>query len=259
MLNRITKLFSEKNSNILSIYFTAGYPALHQTVDMMHALQEAGADMLEIGMPFSDPLADGPIIQESSVKAIKNGMSIPILFEQLHNIRAKIHIPLVLMGYINPVLQYGIENFAKKAAEIGIDGVIIPDLPLKEYLDEYKNTFDSFHLKNIFLITPQTSVERIKLIDSHTDGFIYMVSSASTTGTKEGTAHTQFEYFDRINQMGLRNPRLIGFGIKDKNSFQTACKYAQGAIIGSAFIKAVNNAHTAIADTKQFVNSILNG
>ncbi len=256
MSNRITELFSTKSNNILSIYFTAGYPNLNDTVAMMEAIQNAGANLIEIGMPFSDPLADGPVIQESSMTAIKGGMSIPTLFEQIKDIRKTVHIPLILMGYINPVMQYGIEKFAQKASELGIDGVILPDLPLQEYLDEYKDIFEKYNLKNIFLITPQTSDERIRYIDKNTDGFIYMVSSASTTGTKEGTADSQIGYFDRVNSLGLKNPRVIGFGIKDRESFQKACKYASGAIIGTAFVKAVSN-DSPIASASAFVKSIL--
>ncbi|MFN0049698.1 MAG: tryptophan synthase subunit alpha [Cytophagales bacterium] len=256
MPNRITKLFSEKSNNILSIYFTAGYPQLENTVPMLEAIQDAGASLVEIGMPFSDPLADGPVIQESSMTAIKGGMSIPKLFEQLKDIRKTVHIPLVLMGYINPVMQYGVEKFAQKASEIGIDGVILPDLPLQEYLEEYKAIFEKYNLKNIFLITPQTSDERVRYIDSCTDGFIYMVSSASTTGTKEGTADSQIGYFDRINSLGLKNPRVIGFGIKDKASFQKACQYATGAIIGSAFVQAVSTTNP-VEDGARFIKSVL--
>jgi tryptophan synthase alpha chain len=256
MQNRISSLFETKKSNILSIYFTAGYPSLADTVPTMLALQEAGVDMLEIGMPFSDPLADGPVIQDSSMAAIKNGMTIPVLFEQLKDIRMKIHIPLILMGYLNPVLQYGVERFAQKAAEIGIDGIILPDLPMQEYLQEYKPIFDSFNLYNIFLITPQTTDERVKYIDANSNGFIYMVSSASTTGTKDGAAVSQLDYFERINKLGLKNPRLIGFGIKDSQSFKTACKYAQGAIIGTAFIKHITSAVNLSQSIKDFVNSV---
>lgn len=256
MANRISSLFLEKKTNILSIYFTAGYPNLHDTITIIKSLEKNGVDLIEIGMPFSDPLADGPVIQESSTIALKNGMSIQLLFQQLKDIRKTVKIPLILMGYINPVMQYGIENFAKKASEIGIDGVIIPDLPLQEYRDEYKATFDQYNLKNIFLITPQTSPERVRLIDENSDGFIYMVSSASTTGTKEGTADSQIAYFERIGSMNLKNPKLIGFGIKDKQSFEIACKYAEGAIIGTAFIKALSKENDVAASTENFVKEI---
>jgi len=256
MPNRISTLFSTKSQNILSIYFTAGYPHLDDTVPMLEAIQNAGASLIEIGMPFSDPLADGPIIQESSMLAIKGGMSIPTLFDQLKDIRKTVHIPLILMGYINPVMQFGVEKFAQRASEIGIDGVILPDLPLQEYLDEYKGIFEKYNLKNIFLITPQTTDERVKYIDANSDGFIYMVSTASTTGTKNGTDDSQIEYFERINSLGLKNPRVIGFGIKDKTSFQKACKYASGAIIGSAFVQATATS-TAVEDGVEFIQAVL--
>lgn len=255
--NRINHLFANKKNNILSIYFTAGYPHLDDTNSIIKALQSSGVDLIEIGMPFSDPLADGPIIQDSSMDAIKQGMSIPFLFEQIKNIRNEVSIPLILMGYINPVLQYGIEKFAEQASKIGIDGVIIPDLPMAEYLEEYKAVFEKFNLKNIFLITPQTTEERIKYIDQNTDGFIYMVSSASTTGTKEGTSEGQIEYFEKINKLNLKNPRLIGFGIKDKQSFDKACQYAHGAIIGSAFVKALHQSKNVVADSEAFIKSII--
>lgn len=258
MANRITEIFKQKNKNILSIYFTAGYPSLNDTVSLIETIAHAGADMIEIGMPFSDPLADGPVIQASSMTAIHNGMTIPVLFEQIKNIRSKTNIPLILMGYMNPVLQYGVEKFAEKAASIGVDGVILPDLPLQEYIEEYKSTFEKFNLKNIFLITPQTSNERVKMIDRETDGFIYMVSSASTTGTKEGTSDEQLGYFERINSLNLKNPRIIGFGIKDNKSFNKACEYANGAIIGTAFINALNTAKDARLAAKEFIESVLN-
>lgn len=257
MANRINELFKNKNKNILSIYFTAGYPKLNDTVPTLKALQNSGVDFVEIGMPFSDPLADGPVIQASSMNAIHNGMTIPVLFEQIKNIRNDIHIPLILMGYINPVMQFGIENFAKKASEIGIDGVILPDLPLQEYIDEYKAIFEKYNLKNIFLITPQTSESRVKLIDAQTDGFIYMVSSASTTGTKEGTSDSQISYFEKINALNLKNPKIIGFGIKDKNSFNKACEYANGAIIGTAFVKNLENLTKLDTTIHDFVKNII--
>lgn len=257
MANRINELFKNKNKNILSIYFTAGYPKLNDTVPTLKALQNSGVDFVEIGMPFSDPLADGPVIQASSMNAIHNGMTIPVLFEQIKNIRNDIHIPLILMGYINPVMQFGIENFAKKASEIGIDGVILPDLPLQEYIDEYKAIFEKYNLKNIFLITPQTSESRVKLIDAQTDGFIYMVSSASTTGTKEGTSDSQISYFEKINALNLKNPKIIGFGIKDKNSFNKACEYANGAIIGTAFVKNLENLTQLDTTIHDFVKNII--
>ncbi|MEC5167370.1 tryptophan synthase alpha chain [Flavobacterium sp. PL11] len=235
-MNRINKKLQE-SKKILSIYFSAGYPNLNDTVQIIQDLEKNGVDMIEIGLPFSDPLADGPTIQESSTQALHNGMNTQVLFNQLKDIRNTVTIPLVIMGYFNPMLQYGIENFCKKCAEIGIDGLIIPDLPVDVYADEYKTTFEKYGLKNIFLITPQTSVERIHFIDSVSDGFIYMVSSASVTGSQTGFGRVQEEYFKRISDMNLKNPQVIGFGISDKETFMQATQYAKGAIIGSAFIK----------------------
>ena len=256
MSNRIESLFSSKQNNILSVYFTAGYPSLNDTISIIQTLEKSGVDLIEIGMPFSDPLADGPVIQESSMTAINNGMTIHVLFEQLKEIRNSVKIPLVLMGYINPVMQYGMEEFAIKASQIGIDGVIIPDLPLAEYMSDYKTIFFKNNLKNIFLITPQTSEERIRLIDNSTDGFIYMVSSASITGSKEGISDSQLIYFDRIRNMNLKNARLIGFGISNHESFASACQYANGAIIGTAFIKAITGSNDVSKSTEEFVKKI---
>jgi len=256
--NRINKLFKEKKKNILSIYFTAGFPNKNDTITTITELQNNGVDLIEIGMPFSDPLADGPTIQHSSEIALKNGMTIKLLFQQLKNLRHNTSgIPLILMGYLNPVLQYGIENFCKDAATLGIDGIIIPDLPMQEYLEEYKKIFDKYGLKNIFLITPQTSEDRIRLIDKHSDGFIYIVSSASTTGAKAGIQKEQEVYFKRIKTMKLKNPLMIGFGISDNKTFSKACEYANGAIIGSAFIKAVNNKKDLKRNINQFVSKII--
>jgi len=239
MKNRITALFERKDKNILSIYFTAGYPELNDTQTTITELEKSGADLIEIGMPFSDPVADGPVIQYSSEIALQNGMSINLLFEQLKEIRKSISIPLILMGYLNPVMQYGIENFCQKCNDIGIDGTIIPDLPLEIYETEYKEIFEKNSLCNIFLITPQTSVERIRKIDALSTGFIYMVSSSSTTGVKGAANEEQLAYFEKIRTMNLRSKLLIGFGISDKASFEKACSYANGAIIGSAFVKAL--------------------
>lgn len=255
MTNRINTLFTNKKDSILSIYFTAGYPNLKDTITIIQTLEQSGVDMIEIGMPFSDPLADGPVIQRSSTMALQNGMSIPTLFEQLKSIRESVKIPLILMGYINPVMQYGIEKFADKASKIGIDGVIIPDLPMNEYLKDYKTTFDQFNLRNIFLITPQTSLERIQLIDFHSDGFIYMVSSSSTTGSKNTSQNDQMDYFEKIKRMKLKNATMIGFGIHDNKSFENACQFANGAIIGTAFINALNTA-TVQKSAVDFIQSI---
>ena len=257
-MNKITKLFQQKK-NIFSVYFTAGFPALNDTNSIIQELQAAGVDMLEVGMPFSDPLADGPTIQRSSEIALKNGMTIKILFEQLKNLKdPAAGIPLVLMGYLNPVLQYGVETFCKDAAALGVSGVIIPDLPVQEYLDEYCSIFEKYNLKNIFLITPQTSESRIRMIDENSSGFIYVVSSASTTGAKNEIDDSQEQYFKRINEMKLKNPTVIGFGIYDHASFTKACEYANGAIIGSAFIKAIGESKDLKKDIHEFVDSIIN-
>jgi len=239
MKNRITALFKRKDENILSIYFTAGYPELNDTLKIISQLEKSGADLVEIGMPFSDPVADGPVIQQSSEIALKNGMTVHLLFDQLKEIRKKVSIPLILMGYLNPVLQYGIEDFCKKCKEIGIDGTIIPDLPLEIYETEYKEIFEQNSLSNIFLVTPQTSDERIRKIDALSTGFIYLVSSSSTTGVKGAVNEEQLSYFERIRAMNLGSRRLIGFGIYDKSSFEKASGYANGAIIGSAFVKVL--------------------
>ncbi|WP_405383480.1 tryptophan synthase subunit alpha [Maribacter sp. LLG6340-A2] len=245
MSNRITTKL-EEGKKLLSIYFTAGYPALNDTVNIIEDLEKNGVDMIEIGLPFSDPLADGPTIQESSTAALKNGMTTEILFSQLKDIRKTVSIPLIIMGYFNPVLQYGVEAFCKKCQEIGIDGLILPDLPLDVYQDEYEETFKKYGLLNVFLITPQTSDERIQQIDNASNGFIYMVSSASVTGSKSGFGQEQENYFERIANMKLKNPQIVGFGIKDEETFQQATKTAKGAIIGSAFIKhlTANGVHS---------------
>lgn len=235
-MNRITNRL-QGNEKLLSIYFTAGYPALNDTVKIIQELVANGVDMIEIGLPFSDPLADGPTIQASSTKALKNGMHTELLFNQLKDIRKSVSIPLIIMGYFNPVLQYGVEAFCKKCQEIGIDGLILPDLPLDVYQDQYESIFKKFGLKNIFLITPQTSDIRIRQIDAASDGFIYMVSSASVTGSQAGFGSEQSDYFDRIASLNLKNPQIVGFGIRNADTFQQATKSAKGAIIGSAFIK----------------------
>ncbi len=255
-MNRINKLFQEKKNRILSVYFTAGYPNLEDTVPVIQELVKNGVDLIEIGMPFSDPVADGPVIQHSSLVSLQNGMSIRKLFEQLKDIRQSVGIPLILMGYINPILQYGVEAFCQKCGEIGIDGLIIPDLPLDVYEEEYKGIFEANQLHNIFLITPQTSDERLRVIDNLSSGFIYMVSSNSTTGAKSSVTDFQNRYFERINSFGLKNPRMIGFGISNAETFSNACQYASGAIIGSAFVKALSNDSPLPDKISQFVNSI---
>ncbi len=238
-MNRITRKLQEEQK-LLSIYFTAGYPDLEDTVKIIVDLEKSGVDFIEIGLPFSDPLADGPTIQESSTKALKNGMTTSRLFEQLGGIRKKVEIPLIIMGYFNPILQFGVEEFCKKCKEAGIDGLIIPDLPVEVYNDQYKVLFEKYGLINIFLITPQTSDERIKFIDSVSNGFIYMVSSASVTGSTSGFGKDTRAYFKRIHDLDLQNPQIVGFGIKDEETFNQATQFARGAIIGSAFIKHLN-------------------
>lgn len=238
-MNRINELFSRKQNGILSVYFTAGFPAADDTAAIIEALAAQGVDMAEIGIPFSDPMADGETIQNSSQVALKNGMTLSKLFGQLKDIRQKTDIPLVMMGYLNPVMQYGIENFCRDCAETGIDGVIIPDLPFADYLRDYKPIGDRYGLKFIMLITPETSEDRIRLIDEHTDGFIYMVSTAATTGTQNQFSQSTLDYFHRINGMGLRNPRLIGFGISNNATYMAAQAAASGVIVGSGFIKAL--------------------
>lgn len=237
-MNRINQLFQQKSENILSVYFTAGFPKLEDTLPTLQCLQANGVDLVEIGVPFSDPMADGLVIQNSSQAALKNGMSIRKLFEQLTNVRSEIKIPLIMMGYLNPIMQFGFEAFCKECNRVGVDGMIIPDLPMSDFLTEYKGIAENYGLEFIFLITPETSEDRIRLIDSHTNGFIYMVSSAAVTGT-QSSFDNKVEYFNRINGMKLKNPRLIGFGISNKSTRDMVCKYSSGAIIGSAFIKAL--------------------
>lgn len=254
-MNRINKLFTEKK-NILSIYYTAGFPNLNDTVKILKSLEKAGADIVELGMPFSDPLADGPTIQDSSLVALNNGMSIKVLFEQLKEVRKEVTIPIVLMGYINPVHKYGIEKFAKKCQEVGVDGVIIPDLPFDEYNEKYKTIFEAAGVSNIFLVTPQSPEARIRAIDTNTNGFIYVVSSAAVTGAKSGISDTQVEYFQKLQNMKLKNPSLIGFGISDNESFKATCKYASGAIVGSAFVKLLANSKDLEADITNFIKEL---
>ncbi len=253
-MNRINQKL-QANKKLLSIYFTAGFPQLNDTVSIIENLEKSGVDLIEIGLPFSDPLADGPTIQASSTKALENGMTSEVLFEQLKNIRKTVSIPLIIMGYFNPMMQYGVEPFCKKCAEIGVDGLIIPDLPVKEYTEKYKEIFEKYGLINVFLITPQTSDERIKFIDKISNGFIYMVSSSSVTGAKSSFGKTQNDYFKRIAAMSLNAPQIIGFGISNSETFKQAITYAKGAIVGSAFVKHLNEEGTN--DINKFVSTIL--
>jgi tryptophan synthase alpha chain len=258
-MNRINKLFQSAEGKILSIYFTAGYPLIDSTVSTIKDLASAGVDMIEIGMPFSDPLADGEVIQNSSQTALNNGMSIELLFRQLSDIRKETAIPLLLMGYLNPVLKFGIENFCRKCSDTGIDGVIIPDLPPDIYIEEYSGIFDKYRVYNIFLVTPQSDPERIRMIDKISRGFIYMVSASSTTGTRKGFSEEQLTYFERLNNMNLINPRLIGFGISDNDTYTKACSMSDGVIIGSAFVKISQENGFNKAAVRKFIESIRSG
>ena len=237
-MNKINQLFSDTHNNrkLLSLYFCAGAPTLESTCDVIMAMQRRGIDMIEVGIPFSDPMADGPVIQDAATKSLKNGMTLQTLFNQLKSIKEEVSIPLILMGYLNPILQYGIERFCESCVNSGVSGVIIPDLPFKDYLDSIKPVADRYDLRVIMLITPETSEERIRFIDEHTDGFIYMVSSAATTGAQSSFDEQKQVYFRRINAMNLRNPRMIGFGISNKQTLQSAQANAAGAIIGSKFV-----------------------
>ena len=251
--NRINTRMADPKK-VLSIYFTAGYPEKEDTTKVLQQLQDSGVDLVEIGLPFSDPLADGPTIQDSSTTALKNGMSTQLLFDQLKDIRKSIHIPLIDMGYFNPMLQYGVDAFLKECAQIGIDGIIMPDLPLAEYKQHYSAMYEKYGIKNIFLITPQTSDARIREIDKASDSFIYLVSTASVTGSKSGFGPEQEAYFERIANMKLKNPLVVGFGIHDAHTFTQATKHTSGAIIGSAFIKTITE--KGLAGIAPFIQSL---
>ncbi len=255
-MNRIDKLFKEKKENILSVYFTAGYPKTDDTIEVIKTLEKKGVDLLEIGVPFSDPMADGPVIQASGNEALRNGMSLKKLFAQLKDIRNDVSIPLVLMGYLNPIVQFGFENYCKQASECGIDGLIIPDLPFAEYMESYKSIAEKYGLHMVMLITPETSEDRIRLIDENTSGFIYMVSTASVTGARNSFSESNLSYFRRVNEMNLKNPRLIGFGISNKETFDAACRESSGAIIGSKFITLLNSEPTIESAAKKLIEAI---
>lgn len=256
-MSRIKELFGRKKQNVLNVYFTAGYPAINDTLPVLKALQDAGADMVELGMPYSDPLADGPVIQSSSAKALANGMTILKLFDQLKNFRKEIHLPVLLMGYMNPILQYGFENFCRDASEVGVDGLILPDLPVYEFENEFGEVVRKYNLDFIFLVTPETEEMRIRKLDQQSRGFLYAVSSSSTTG-KSATLNQQENYFNKLRSMELKNPVMIGFGIKDKSSFSKACSFANGAIIGTAFINILENASLKEIPIRirDFINSL---
>jgi tryptophan synthase alpha chain len=258
-MNRIKELFQRKHSNVLNIYFTAGYPHLQDTGLIIKALDAAGVDLIEVGIPYSDPLADGTTIQESGTQALKNGMNLPLLFDQIEAVRDSVHCPLILMGYFNQIMQFGEQSFLERCKEVGIDGIILPDLPLLVYQEEYQTLFEEYELPVSFLITPQTSEERVIQIDALSKSFIYMVSNASITGAKSGISAAQIDYFDRINALKLNNPRLIGFGISSPETFSTACQYANGAIIGSAFIQHLKNTNQPIEKAVQEFVSYIKG
>ncbi len=255
-LKRIDRLFQNKKSGILSVYCTAGYPKLESTVEVMIALEESGADMIELGMPYSDPLADGPVIQQSSMVALQNGMSIHKLFEQLQDFRQQVTLPVILMGYLNPVLQYGFERFCQHAAAAALDGFIIPDMPVEEYESTYKQQVEKYGLSFIFLVTPETTEDRVKKIDQLSSGFLYAVSASSTTGSNMDL-QKQLPYFQKLKEMKLNNPVLIGFGIKDKTTFELASKFTNGAIVGTAYIQAITNAPDIRQATSEFLNNIV--
>ncbi len=255
-MNRIDQLFCEKDQRVLSVYFTAGYPRLNDTFLVLEGLQESGADLVEVGIPFSDPIADGPVIQESGSRALSQGMTLELLFSQLRDCRRSIRIPILLMGYLNPVLQYGMEPFLRRCVETGIDGVILPDLPLEEYEIQYRKLFQDQGIYLVFMITPETSPERIRAMDRATGGFLYLVSSSSTTG-KEKDLGRQFSYFDRVARMGLSHPLVAGFGIRNQKDFREACKHIQGVVIGTAFIEALSGSEDPRQATADFISGIL--
>ncbi|MFZ6012289.1 MAG: tryptophan synthase subunit alpha [Bacteroidota bacterium] len=255
-MNRIKKLFADKKQRILNVYYTAGFPSLDHTVSIAQSLSRSGADIIEIGIPFSDPVADGPTIQESNKVALDNGMSVKLLLEQVKTIRQTVDIPIILMGYLNPVLQYGIEEFIRDAAQAGVDGLILPDMPMDEYQHEYKAMFEAAGMSNTFLISPTTSEDRIRRIDAVTDGFIYAVSASSVTGAKGEFAPQQISYFETLQNMQLKNPFLIGFGISNHNTFKTASQYGAGAIVGSAFINLLKSSQDIPSDIEKFVKEL---
>lgn len=255
-MNRLNTLFASENKNLLSVYFTAGYPKLNDTLDIAEKLEQSGADFLEIGFPYSDPLADGPVIQQSSQAAIENGMTLHLLFEQLKDLRKRVNIPVLLMGYINPVIQYGMEKFCADAAACGVDGFILPDLPMAEYENLYQKTFLHHNLSNVFLVTPQTSDERIRKIDGLSTSFIYLLSSAATTGKSLALSDQTEAYFTRIKSMNLRHPLVIGFGISNYERFAKATSFASGAIVGSAFVKFLGDTPDYKQHIPGFISSI---
>lgn len=259
-MNRINELFQNNPQKLLSVYFCAGCPTLDDTAQVIKELEQGGVSLIEIGIPFSDPMADGPVIQDAATRALKNGMTLRVLFQQLRDIRKEVQIPLILMGYLNPIYQFGFENFCKECQNCGIDGVIIPDLPFRDFEQSYKAIAAKYDIRVIMLITPETSVERVLEIDHHTDGFIYMVSSASTTGAQTDFNAQKQAYFKKVNDLHLRNPRMVGFGISNKQTFDAACANASGGIIGSRFVTLLNeyegNAAKAIQQLKQDIGIV---
>ena len=257
IMNTLQQKFNDKKENLLTVYFTAGYPELNDTATIIKALEASGADIIEVGMPFSDPVADGPTIQVSNLKALQNGMNIKLLFEQLKSIKNQVKIPILLMGYINPVWKFGVENFMEACEENGVSGLILPDIPLDEFVRDYQPLYKKHNLSSVFLITPQTSNERIRAYDEACNGFIYMVSSASTTGANKAVdEEKQVAYFERVKSLNLKNPTQIGFNIKDKASFDRACSFANGGIIGSAFIKKLGEEGDLKTKVREFIKSI---
>ncbi|HLT72819.1 MAG TPA: tryptophan synthase subunit alpha [Cyclobacteriaceae bacterium] len=259
MNNRITQLFSSGRKDLLSVYYTAGYPGLEDTAAIAGWLEAAGVDFIELGIPFSDPVADGPTIQASNKVALDNGMNLHLLIKQVKELRKKVQIPVILMGYLNPVMQYGMEQFCADAVEAGVDGLILPDMPMEEYLNVYRQLFEKHNLSNTFLISPTTSEARIRKIDSVTNGFIYAVAASSTTGARDSFSEDQVKYFSKLQSLGLHNPFMIGFGISNAGTFTTACTYGSGAIVGSAFINVLREARDLEKDIQAFVSSLKNG
>ncbi len=255
-MNRIDKLFNEKEQNILSIYYPAGFPKLDDTLTILSELQNNGVDMVELGIPFSDPMADGVVIQQAATKALSNGISLRLIFSQLETMRQTITIPVILMGYLNPIMQYGFEKFCKDCKEVGVDGVIIPDLPFKEYMSDFKEIAERYDVKVVMFISPETSEERIRLIDTEASGFIYMVSSSGTTGARGSFGTSGDAYFERVDSLGLKHPRLIGFGVSNKETFEAACNSSSGAIIGSHFVKLLESCDTPKEAVEKLLSDI---
>ncbi|SFD68446.1 tryptophan synthase subunit alpha [Thermophagus xiamenensis] len=256
-MNKLTNVFNH-NSNLLSIYFTAGFPNADSTLHVLKALEQGGTDFVEVGIPYSDPLADGPVIQNSSSRALANGMSLKMLFDQLKELKNTVNIPVILMGYLNPILKFGIESFIENCRQVGVSGLIIPDLPYEIYLEKYQTLFEQNNISNIFLITPQTGEERIRKLDRASTSFLYMVSSAAVTGVRDGLSESQIQYFERIKNMQLKTPAMVGFGISNHKTYREVCRYAHGAIVGSAFIKHLETHGDDASEIIKFVKNLKN-